>query len=136
MEVCLAKGNGVLIEEIYEDDDVENKNKASTSKVDALIVWQQDNYHRDNEEEETALLFAELDQLLEHVVFLNAELRETLEEEIQRPRKRKRGMEDESAYAIVTFGRPNKSRKYNPTDKTKKGMEDKAMEANGLRFHV
>ncbi|GKE35512.1 hypothetical protein Tco_1454834 [Tanacetum coccineum] len=146
MKVRLAKGNGVLIEEI--DD------------VDDLIVWQQDNYHRDNKEEETALLFAELDQLLEHVVFLNVELRESvvgvdppivavdalvisvnapiiaLEEEIQRPRKRKREMEDESAYAIVTFGRPNKSRKYNLADKTKKGMEDKAMEANGLGFHV
>ncbi|GKC25283.1 hypothetical protein Tco_1027433, partial [Tanacetum coccineum] len=59
-----------------------------------------------------------------------------LEEDIQRPRKRKREMEDESEYAIVTFGRPNKSRKYNLANKTKKGMKDKAMEANGLRFHV
>ncbi|GKD01697.1 hypothetical protein Tco_1171971, partial [Tanacetum coccineum] len=93
-----------------------------------------DNYHGHNEEEETALLFAELDQLIEHVAFLNVELRESvvgvdspvivfdalvvpidapviaLKEEIQRPRKRKRDMEDESASAIVTFGRPNKSR--------------------------
>nr|GEV96141.1 hypothetical protein [Tanacetum cinerariifolium] len=105
-----------------------NKNEASTSK-------QQENYHGDNEEEKAALLFAELDKLLEHVAFLNDELRESvvvvdpsvvvvdalvipvnalviaLEEEIQRPKKRKKEMEDENAHAFVTFGRPNKSRK-------------------------
>ncbi|GKB76470.1 hypothetical protein Tco_0943365, partial [Tanacetum coccineum] len=36
MEVSLAKGKGVLIEEIVEDDDVKNKNEASTSKVAPL----------------------------------------------------------------------------------------------------
>ncbi|GKE45519.1 hypothetical protein Tco_1472803 [Tanacetum coccineum] len=101
-----------------------------------------------------------LDQLLKNVAFLNVELRESvvgvnppivvvnalvvhvdarviaLEEDIQRPRKRKREIENESASAIVTFGRPNKRKRLNPTDKTKKGMEDKAMEPNGLVFHV
>ncbi|GJX29458.1 hypothetical protein Tco_0237537 [Tanacetum coccineum] len=91
MEVRLAKGNGVLIEEIDDLDDP--------------IVWQQDNYHGDNKEEETALLFAELDQLLKHVAFLNVELRESVVES-------------------------NKRRRLNPTDKTEKGMGDKAMEAN------
>ncbi|GKA83515.1 no apical meristem protein [Tanacetum coccineum] len=121
-----------------------------------------DNYHKHNEEEETALLFFELDQLLEHVSFLNAKLRESvvgvnpplvvvdaqvvpvdasvvpidgpviaLVEEIQRPRKRKRDMEDESAYVIVTFGRSNKRRRLNLANNTEKGMEDKSMEANG-----
>nr|GFC87113.1 hypothetical protein [Tanacetum cinerariifolium] len=42
------------------------------------VVWQHDNYHRDNKEEEYAHLFAELDQLLEHVAFLNAEIRESM----------------------------------------------------------
>ncbi|GJU88007.1 reverse transcriptase domain-containing protein [Tanacetum coccineum] len=32
-------------------------------QLDDQIFWQQDNYHGHNEEEETALLFAELDQL-------------------------------------------------------------------------
>ncbi|GKF35297.1 hypothetical protein Tco_0108497, partial [Tanacetum coccineum] len=59
-----------------------------------------------------------------------------LKEEIQRLRKRKRDMEDESASAIVTFGRANKRRRLNPDGKTKNGMEDKSMEANGLGFHV
>ncbi|GKE70890.1 hypothetical protein Tco_1528962, partial [Tanacetum coccineum] len=178
MEVSLAKGKGVLIEEIVEDSDVENKNEASTSKIDHEfdldlsqdpkekveegmqgdlhtlndndddllqlddpIVWQQDNYHGDNEEEDIALLFAELDQLLEYVAFLNVKIRESvvviaLEEEIQRPRKRKREMENESASAIVTFGKPNKRRRLNPTNKTEKGMEDKVTEPNGLGFHV
>ncbi|GJW52709.1 protein ABCI12, chloroplastic [Tanacetum coccineum] len=34
--ISLAKGKGVLIEEIVEDDDVENENEASTSKVAPL----------------------------------------------------------------------------------------------------
>ncbi|GJS18976.1 hypothetical protein Tco_0413448 [Tanacetum coccineum] len=197
------------IEEIVEDDDVENKNEASTSKVaplgegcgtseiyhkfdldlsqgpkekakhemqwdlhtlndddddllelDDLIDWKQDNYHGDNEKEETALLFVELDQLLEHVAFLNVELRESvvgvdlpvidvdapivpvdapdiaLKKEIQIPRKRKRYMEYESSSAIVTFGRANKRRMLYPTDKTEKIIKYKSMEANGLGFHV
>ncbi|GKD57594.1 hypothetical protein Tco_1290981 [Tanacetum coccineum] len=102
------------------------------------ICSSDDNYHKHNDEEESALLFFELNQLLEHVSFLNAKLRESvvgvnpplvavdaqvvpvdgpvvpvdgpviaLKGEIQRPRKRKRDMEDESASAIVTFGRSN-----------------------------
>nr|GEZ06111.1 transposase, MuDR [Tanacetum cinerariifolium] len=195
MKVSLNKGKGILIEEIIKDDDVddvENENKASTSKdlkekvkqgmqgdlhtlnndddllqLDDPIVWQHDNYHGHNEEEETALLFAKLDQLLEHVYFLNVKLRESVvgvapllvaidaqvvpvdapvvpldgpviafEKEIQRPRKRKRDMEDESASVIVTFGRANKRRRLNPTDKTEKLMKDKLMEAIGLGFHL
>ncbi|GKB78126.1 hypothetical protein Tco_0945021 [Tanacetum coccineum] len=112
MEVSLAKGKGVLIEEIVEDDGVENENEASTSKVAPLgegygisiygffdsnssdhPPWSFDcknekrqqrlsdefqfrNLH--NEEEEIVLLFSELDQLLEHVSFLNVELRESV----------------------------------------------------------
>ncbi|GKC94243.1 hypothetical protein Tco_1159685 [Tanacetum coccineum] len=189
MEVCLAKGNGVLIEEIVKqmwsdefqfgnllfkidhefDLDLSQDPKEKVEEgmqwdlhtlnddddddllqLDDPIVWQQDNYHGDNEEEDIALLFAELDQLLEYVAFLNVKIRESvvgidppivvvnalvvlvdarviaLEEEIQRPRKRKREMENESASAIVTFGKPNKRRRLNPTNKTEKGMEDKS----------
>ncbi|GKE77989.1 hypothetical protein Tco_1544109 [Tanacetum coccineum] len=78
LKVSLGKGNGVLIEEIIEDDDVENKNEASMSKVDDPVVWQQDNYHGDNDEEEITHLFVELEQLLEHVDFLSVELRESV----------------------------------------------------------
>ncbi|GJT52616.1 hypothetical protein Tco_0978773 [Tanacetum coccineum] len=184
IEVSLGKGNGVLIEEIVEDDDVENKNEASMSKVTPLgegsgtsiygfsdsdssdyppwssecmnekrqqrwsdefqfskllfeidhefdvddpVVWQQDNYHGDNDEEEITHLFVELEQLLEHVDFLSVELRESV---------RKKDMEDESASVIVFFGRPNKRKRLNPAEKTDKGMEDKEMEANGLGLHV
>nr|GEV46670.1 hypothetical protein [Tanacetum cinerariifolium] len=70
-------------------------------QLDDPVVWQHDNYHRDNKEEEYAHLFAELDQLLEHVAFLNAEIRE---KKIQILRKRKKEMEDESASVIVPFG--------------------------------
>ncbi|GJW88208.1 RNA-directed DNA polymerase, eukaryota, partial [Tanacetum coccineum] len=135
-------------------------------QLDDPIVWQHDNYHGHNEEEEIALVFTKLDQLLEHVYFLNVKLRESLvgvaplsvavdgqvvpvdapvvpldgpvialEDEIQIPRKRKRDMEDENASAIVTFGRANKRRRLNLTDKTEKGIEDKSMEANDLGFH-
>nr|GEX65700.1 copia protein [Tanacetum cinerariifolium] len=47
-------------------------------RLDDLVVWQQDNYHGDNEEEEIAHLFVELDQILEHVAFLNVKLRESV----------------------------------------------------------
>nr|GEU93740.1 hypothetical protein [Tanacetum cinerariifolium] len=47
-------------------------------QLDDLVVWQQDNYHGDNEEEEIAHLFVELDQILEHVAFLDVELRESM----------------------------------------------------------
>nr|GFD19322.1 hypothetical protein [Tanacetum cinerariifolium] len=91
----------------------------------------------------------------EHVAFLNIELRESVvgvdplvvivdalvvlvdasvlafEEDIQRLRKMKREIEDESASIIVPFGRPNKRRRLNPSEKT-----DKAMKSNGLGFHV
>nr|GEX78055.1 hypothetical protein [Tanacetum cinerariifolium] len=130
------------------------------SQLDDPIFRQHDNYNGDNKESETTLLFAELDQLLEHVAFLNVELRESvvgvdplvivvdalvvpvdapviaLEYEIQIPKKRKIEIKDESASAIITFGRPNKRRRLNPSEKTEKGMKDKAMEANGLGFHV
>nr|GEV10788.1 uncharacterized mitochondrial protein AtMg00810-like [Tanacetum cinerariifolium] len=120
-------------------------------QLDDPIVWQHGNYHEDNKEEETALLFAELDQLLEHVAFLNDELRESvvgvdppivvvdapivpadapvivIEKEIQRLRKRKRDTEDESASTIVTFGRANKRRRLNPAHKTEKGMLGEVM---------
>nr|GFA51420.1 hypothetical protein [Tanacetum cinerariifolium] len=36
IEVSLGKGKGVVIEQIMEDDDVENKIEASTSKVTPL----------------------------------------------------------------------------------------------------
>nr|GFA07149.1 transposase, MuDR, MULE transposase domain protein [Tanacetum cinerariifolium] len=36
IEVSLGKGKGVVIEQIMEDDDVENKTEASTSKVTPL----------------------------------------------------------------------------------------------------
>ncbi|GJY58871.1 hypothetical protein Tco_0458763 [Tanacetum coccineum] len=73
--------------------------------------WQQDPYDRDDETEENVELFAELDNLLEHLPFLNDELKENVvgvdapvivveeqleriehvvDEEIKRPRKRKR----------------------------------------------
>ncbi|GJX91097.1 hypothetical protein Tco_0344423 [Tanacetum coccineum] len=128
MKVILGKGKGVVIKESGEDyevneasnignrgkllfldeNDVETKTEASTSKVSPLVEgsndsifgfsvpdtndhpswsfesmndpvgWQQDAYHEDDEAEETKKLFAELDQLLEHVAFLNDELRETM----------------------------------------------------------
>ncbi|GJZ75603.1 hypothetical protein Tco_0640068 [Tanacetum coccineum] len=158
MKVSLDKGNNVLVKEIVENDDVENKNEASISKVAALgegygtniygffdsglddpVVWQHDNYHRDNEKED-AHLFNKLDQVLDHVAFLDVKLRESvvgvdppviahvdarliaLEEEIQRPRKMKREIEDDSAFGIVTFRRPNKRRRLNPSKKTEKGI--------------
>nr|GEY11828.1 hypothetical protein [Tanacetum cinerariifolium] len=43
-----------------------------------LVDWQHDPYHGDNEAEETKKLFSELDQLLEHVSFLNDKLSETV----------------------------------------------------------
>nr|GEU39864.1 ribonuclease H-like domain, reverse transcriptase, RNA-dependent DNA polymerase [Tanacetum cinerariifolium] len=136
-------------------------------QLDDPFVWKHDNYHGHSKEEEAALLFGELYQLLKHVSFLNVKLRENvvgvapslvvvdaqvvptdslvvpvngsviaLEEEIQRPRKRERDMEDESASAIVSFGRANKRRRLNPADNIKKGMKDKSMEANGLGFYL
>ncbi|GKD58373.1 hypothetical protein Tco_1295882 [Tanacetum coccineum] len=57
-----------------------------------------------------------------------------LKEEIQRPKKRKREMEDESVSGIVAFRRPNKRRRLNPAEKTEKGVKDKAMEPNHLGF--
>ncbi|GKG00520.1 hypothetical protein Tco_0302210, partial [Tanacetum coccineum] len=38
----------------------------------------QDPYHEDDEAKETVDLFSKLDQLLQHVAFLNDELRETM----------------------------------------------------------
>ncbi|GKB10094.1 hypothetical protein Tco_0844017 [Tanacetum coccineum] len=89
--------------------------------------WQQDPYHGDDEAEENAELFAELDDLLERLPFLNDELKENVvgvdapvvvveeqlerikhvvDEEIERPRKRKRENKDESASAnVFPFGK-------------------------------
>ncbi|GJX21686.1 hypothetical protein Tco_0226131 [Tanacetum coccineum] len=84
--------------------------------------WQQDPYHGDDEAEENAELFAELDDLLERLPFLIDELKENVvgvdalvvvveeqlerikhvvDEEIKRPGKRKRENKDESASANV-----------------------------------
>ncbi|GKD57640.1 hypothetical protein Tco_1291027 [Tanacetum coccineum] len=42
------------------------------------IDWQHDPYHGDDKDKETTELFDELDQLLEHVAFLNDELKKTM----------------------------------------------------------
>ncbi|GJV75119.1 hypothetical protein Tco_1506703 [Tanacetum coccineum] len=131
-----------------------------------LVIWQQDPYHGDDDEEEFVELFAELDQLIEHVAFLNVKLRESMvgvdalvvdvnasvvhvdasvialeellervehvvDEEIERPKKRKRENEDESASGNVPFGRLNNRRRLNPAKTAEKAMED-----YGLGFHV
>ena len=83
------------------------------------------------------------------MAFLNDELRETVvvvdasvivveevlervehvvDEEIGRPRKRKRESGDENASCNVPFRRPNKRRRLN--------LAEKAMENYGLGFHV
>ncbi|GJY32175.1 hypothetical protein Tco_0415670 [Tanacetum coccineum] len=89
--------------------------------------WQQDPYDGDDEAKENAKLFAELDDLLERLPFLNDELKENMvgvdapvvaveeqleriqhvvDEEIKRPRKRKRENEDESAFSnVLPFGK-------------------------------
>ncbi|GJW32693.1 hypothetical protein Tco_0052725 [Tanacetum coccineum] len=118
MKVVSGKGKGVVIEEIIEDD--ETGNIDSTSKVDHPpwsfestnekgirgrvknsmdpYDWQQDPYHGDDQAEENAkfvdaLVVAVEEQLerIEHVV----------DEDIERPRKRKRENKDESASANV-----------------------------------
>nr|GEW44450.1 hypothetical protein [Tanacetum cinerariifolium] len=140
------------------EGDLHTFNDDDLLQLDDLDFWLQDNNNGDNEEEEIAQLFVELDQLLEHVDFLNVKLRESvvgvdplvvavdvpvvhvdalviaLEEEIQRPKKKKREMEDESASGVVAFGRPNKGRRLNPDEKTEKVVKDKAMEPNRLGF--
>ncbi|GKA85672.1 hypothetical protein Tco_0807326 [Tanacetum coccineum] len=84
------------------------------------VNWQQNPYDGDDEAEENAELFVELDDLLERLPFLNDELKENMvgvnapvialeeqlerikfivDEEIERPRKRKRENKDESASA-------------------------------------
>ncbi|GJX53456.1 hypothetical protein Tco_0281825 [Tanacetum coccineum] len=89
--------------------------------------WQQDPYHRDDEAEENTELFVELDDLLERLPFLNDKLKENVvgvdapvvaveeqleriehvvNEEIERPKKRKRENKDESASAnVLPFGK-------------------------------
>ncbi|GJY06012.1 hypothetical protein Tco_0371952, partial [Tanacetum coccineum] len=125
------RGQSLLLDE----NDVQIGNMDSTSKVDhppwssgSLSVsdimdpydWQQDPYHRDDEAKENAELFAELDDLLERLPFLNDELKENVvvvdapvvaveeqleriehgvDVEIKRPRKRKKENEAESASA-------------------------------------
>ncbi|GJT53660.1 hypothetical protein Tco_0988714 [Tanacetum coccineum] len=84
------------------------------------VGWQQDAYHEDDEAEETKKLFAELDQLLEHRMWMMRRF--------QRLRKRKRENEDESASGNVLFERPNKRKMLNSI---KKAMED-----YGLGFRV
>nr|GEY05938.1 phospholipase-like protein [Tanacetum cinerariifolium] len=63
MEVVSDKGKGVVIKEIMEDDEVNEANP----------------YHGDDEVEENAELFAELDDLLERLPFLNDELKENVD---------------------------------------------------------
>ncbi|GJV17446.1 hypothetical protein Tco_1362769 [Tanacetum coccineum] len=98
-----------------------NDDKDLLQQVD-LYDWQQDPYDGDDEAEVNAELFAELDDLLECLPFLNDKLKENVvgvdapavaveeqlerikhvvDEEIERPRKRKRENEDESASANV-----------------------------------
>nr|GEY96064.1 hypothetical protein [Tanacetum cinerariifolium] len=70
--------------------------------------WQQDPYHGDDEAQENAELFAELDDLLEPVEERLEKIKHGVDGEIERPRKRKRENEDESASANE---RSNKRRK-------------------------
>ncbi|GKE27347.1 hypothetical protein Tco_1442731 [Tanacetum coccineum] len=122
MEVVSGKGKGkvVVIEEIVEDDEV---NEASeTGNRVYPYDWQQDPYDRDDEAKENSKLVVELDNLLEHLPFLNDELKENVvgvdapvvvieeqleriehvvDEDIERPRKRKIENKDESASANV-----------------------------------
>ncbi|GKD42688.1 hypothetical protein Tco_1267333 [Tanacetum coccineum] len=92
-----------------------------------LYDWQQDPYDGDDEAKENAELFAELDDLLECLPFLNDELKENMvgvdalvvsveeqleriehvvDKDIERPRKRKRENEDESASTnVLPFGK-------------------------------
>nr|GEU30840.1 hypothetical protein [Tanacetum cinerariifolium] len=174
IDVVFGKGKGVVIEEIMEDDevneanetgyrgqplllnenDVQNRNMDSTSKVDhqpwssrslsdsdisdhppsssksmnekGIKGEKQDPYHEDDEGEENAELFAELDDLLKRLPFLNDELIENVvgvdasvvvveeqveriehvvDEEIKYPRKRKRENKDKSVSAnVLSFG--------------------------------
>nr|GEU59869.1 zinc finger, CCHC-type [Tanacetum cinerariifolium] len=75
MEVSLAKGKGVLVEEIFEDDDVENENEASTSVAPPLVA--------------TDAQVVPVDALVVHVDGPVI----ALKEDIQRPRKRKKRYE-------------------------------------------
>ncbi|GKA26466.1 hypothetical protein Tco_0712575 [Tanacetum coccineum] len=55
MEVVFGKGKGVLIEEIMDDDEVKEASETG---------------NKDDEAEENAELFDEVDHLLEHVPFI------------------------------------------------------------------
>ncbi|GJZ05281.1 hypothetical protein Tco_0538556 [Tanacetum coccineum] len=107
--------------------------------------WQQDPYHGDDEAEENAELFAELDDLLERLPFMNDELKENVvgvnapvvaveeklerielvvDEEIERPRKRKRENEDESASAnVLPFGKIKQEEKVESSLEGREGNE-------------
>ncbi|GJZ78580.1 hypothetical protein Tco_0643417 [Tanacetum coccineum] len=118
------------LETWMDDDDV--------LQQEDLVDWQQDPYHGDDEAEETTKLFAELDQLLEHVAFLNDELRETGSVGkgracVRRLKNQGRGKEITKmrVHMNVSFGRPNKRRMLNSTEKA---MEEKAMKDYGLDF--
>nr|GEW11659.1 hypothetical protein [Tanacetum cinerariifolium] len=131
------RGQSLLLDE----NDVQTGNMGSTSKHkwvrrglkkwnnnDDLLQqvdpydWQHDPYHEDDEVDENIELFAELDDLLKHLPFLNDKLKENVvgvdalvvaveeqleriehvvDEEIERPRKRERENKDESASANV-----------------------------------
>nr|GFA45654.1 F-box domain-containing protein [Tanacetum cinerariifolium] len=107
--------------------------------------WKQDPYHGDDEAEENAKLFAELDDLLERLPFLNDELKENVvgvdalvvvveeqleriehvvDEEIEKPRKRKRENEDESASAnVLLFGKIIQEEKVESSLEGREGNE-------------
>ncbi|GJW01312.1 hypothetical protein Tco_1556563 [Tanacetum coccineum] len=107
--------------------------------------WQQDPYHGDDEAEENAELFAKLDDLLEQLPFLNDELKENMvgvdapvvaveeklerikhvvDEEIERPKKRKRENEDESASVnVLPFGKIKQEEKVESSLEGREGNE-------------
>ncbi|GKB39556.1 hypothetical protein Tco_0884498 [Tanacetum coccineum] len=111
---------------IYGDLKTWNDDEDLLQQVDPYD-WQQDPYQEDDEAEENAELFTELDDILEHFPFQNDELNENVvgvdarvvavekqleriehevDEEIERPRKRKRENEEESASAnVLPFGK-------------------------------
>ncbi|GKA62668.1 hypothetical protein Tco_0762187 [Tanacetum coccineum] len=149
---------------LLNENDVQTRNMNSTSKHKGLVGdlktwnddddllqqvdpydWQQDPYHGDDEAEENAELYAELNDLLEWFPFLNDELKENVvgvdapvvavkeqleriehvvDEEIERPRKRKRENEDESASAnVLPFGKIKQEEKVESSLEGREGNE-------------
>ncbi|GJX03982.1 hypothetical protein Tco_0189898 [Tanacetum coccineum] len=114
------------------EGDLHTLNDDDLLQLDDLDFWLQDNNNGDNEEEETVHMVGVdppvvvVDAPVVHVDALVI----ALEKEIQRPKKRKREMEDESVSSVVAFGRPNKRKRLNLAKKTEKGVKDKAIEPN------